>query len=497
MLDFGKVPLPQSEPYPEKLALTKGKRYKALGTCSSTLEGRMAQDSIRRVTLRTIFVVVFGLLLAGNTLGVGARKAPTLRISAWYWLNSVEKQQWEKDFKSAAETGFTDMVLCWGLDSAAVSFQKENTRLALSLCQKYGMRAYLLIWHPSHNSLPRRAEFQQVDNYGNLLFTFDLFNRKWRSTQWKEYLQTVAGAYKDHPGLAGYLFDDTFGPGPIGTFDGDKTKVHGDFVSYSPYDYLQFREWLRSKYKTLPQLEKSWGSEIGSWEKVEPPKEITEKNQPAWNDWCEARSQWYREWGEDTMKFIREVDPSPDHEVYLEDGQYVLGLETVRSKNSYRPVTVKDTLGLQFGVAASAFDAVCGYTAFRWEIPDALAKAVNRTRETLEITRSKAGKRKQIIYTFWVGDLDTDKPLPLKYPDAQQIIAVIQAALDLGIRHLDCYAYRVGDWRADNAEWLARRPGPNVDYVRTKPMPGRYLCDRPDVLRNLAPELHRLRAKYQ
>lgn len=447
--------------------------------------------------LKRVIVVVFALLLAGNALSADAPKAPRLRISAWYWLNSAEKQQWEKDFKSAAEIGFTDMLLCWGLDSAAVSFQQENTRQALSLCQKFGMKAYLLIWHPSHNSLPRRAEFQQVDNKGNLLFTFDLFNRQWRSTQWKEYLQTVARAYKDHPGLAGYLFDDTFGPGPVGSFEGDKTKVHGDMVSYSSYDYGQFRQWLQNKYKTVPQLEKSWGTAVGSWEKVEPPKEITEKNQAAWNDWCEARSQWYQEWGKDTVKFIRELDPSPDHEVYLEDGQYVLGLDKVPSKNSYRPVTVRDTLGLQFGAVASQFDAVCGYTAFRWEIPDALAKAVKRTRETLEVTRSAVGKQKKIIYTFWAGDLDTDKPLPLKYPDAQQIIAVAQAALDLGIRHLDLYAYRVGDWRADNAEWLVRRPGPNLNYVLTKPLSGRYLCDRPDVLKELGVLLPQLKAKYQ
>jgi hypothetical protein len=447
--------------------------------------------------LKRTIVVAFALLLAGNALSVNSYRTPGLRISAWYWLNSAEKRQWEQDFKSCAEAGFTDMVLCWGLDSAAVSFQKENTRQALSLCQKYGMRAYLLMWHPSHNSLPRRPEFQQVDNYGNLLFTFNLFNRQWRSTQWKDYLQTVAGAYKDHPGLAGYLFDDTFGPGPIGSFEGDKTKVRGDFVSYSAYDYEQFRQWLRSKYRTLPRLEESWGIEAGNWEKIEPPQKNTKTNQAAWSDWCEARSQWYQEWGIDTMKFIREADPSPDHEVYLEDGQYVLGLETQRSKSSFRPVTVKDTLGLQFGVAAAPFDAVCGYTAFRWEIPDALAKAVQRTRETLEFTRSKVDKQKKIIYTFWVGDLDTDKPLPLKHPDAQQIMAVTQSALDLGIRHVDYYAYRVGDWRADNAEWEVRRPGPNVDFPLTKPMPGRYLCDRPDLLKALGVQLHQLRARYQ
>jgi len=445
---------------------------------------------------RRLFFAV-SLLLAGIAFGIEARKTPELRISVWYWLNSVEKKQWETDFKLAADAGFTDMVLCWGLDSAAVSFQQENTRWALSLCRKFGMRAYLLMWHPTHNSLPRKAEFQQVDNRGNLLFTFNPFHRQWRSTQWKAYLQSVANAYKDHPGLAGYLFDDTFSPGPIGTFEGEKNKVPGEFVSYSSYDFEQFRQWLRNKYQTLPKLREAWGNDVRSWENIEPPKEITENNQKAWSDWCDARSQWFEEWGADTVKFIREVDRSSDHEIYLEDGQYVLGLEKQQSKNSFRPVTVRDTLGLRFGAVASQFDAVCGYTTFRWEIPDALAKALKTTRETLESTRSMVGKQKKIIYTFWVTDADVNKPLPLKYPDAKQIIAVTRAALDLGIRHVDYYAFRIGDWRADEAEWKARRPGPNVDYVRTKPVPDRYLCDRPDLLKDLGVQLHQLKAKYQ
>lgn len=447
--------------------------------------------------VKKVFLVAVSMLLMGSSVATDASKPGRLRISAWYWLNSIEKNQWEQDFKSAADTGFTDMVLCWGLDSAAVSFQKENTRLALNLCQKFGMRAYLLMWHPSHNSLPRQAEFQQVDNWGNRLFTFNLFHRQWRSTQWKEYLQNVAHAYKDHPALAGYLFDDTFGPGPIGSFGGDKNKIGGDFVSYSSYDLEQFQRWLRKKYGTVSNLEKAWAKKLGNWQWAEPPKEIVPENENAWNDWCSARAEWFREWAEDTAKFIREVDPSSDHEIYLEDVQYVLGLEKRTSKDSFRPVTVRDTVGLQFGAIARYFDAVCGYTYFRWDVADALAKALETTRETLQSTRSQVGKQKKIIYTFWVTDADVNKPLPLKYPDGKQVIAVTQAALDLGIRHVDYYAFRVGDWRADEAEWKVRRPGPKVDYVQTKPVPGRYLCDRPDLLRDLAEELRKLKARYQ
>ena len=41
------------------------------------------------------------------------------------------------------------------------------------------------------------------------------------------------------------------------------------------------------------------------------------------------------------------------------------------------------------------------------------------------------------------------------------------------------------------------RPGSNLKYPLTKPMPGRYLCDRPDLLKELSVQLPQLKAKYQ
>ncbi len=64
-------------------------------------------------------------------------------------------------------------------------------------------------------------------------------------------------------------------------------------------------------------------------------------------------------------------------------------------------------------------------------------------------------------------------------------------------RHVDGYAFRIGDWRADDVEWKARRLGPSVDYVRTRPVPGRYLCDRLNQLKDPAMELRRLKTEYQ
>jgi Beta-galactosidase len=457
----------------------------------------MTKNSIKRILMKLIPVLVISSVLPGNAFGTNSPGSDALRISAWYWLNSIEKEKWEQDFQSAAGAGFTDLILCWGLDSAAVLSQEENTRRALDLCKKHGLGAYLFVWHPTHNSLPRQARFQQVDNRGNRLFTFNLFHQGWRRTQWKTYLQEVAKAYKDHPALAGYLLDDTFQTGPVGSFGGAKSQVAGDFVSYSSYDFDQFRQWLRKKYSTLPKLRSAWASHVRDWESVVPPREITPGNEAAWEDWCDARSEWLREWAGETARFIREVDSSSDHEIYLEDTQQVLGLEQRNSKDSFRPVTVRDTVGLRFGAVARYFDAVCGYTYFRWDTPDALAQALETTKRTLQSTRSQVGGRKKIIYTFWVSDADLNKPLPLRYPDAQQIIAITKAALALGVRHVDYYAFRVGDARVDEGNWEKLRPGSGITYPLTKPLSGRHLCDRPEVLKALAERHRELKVKYR
>ncbi len=411
-----------------------------------------------------------------------------LRISTWYWLNSIEKEKWEQDFELIAKSGFTDLVLCWGLDGAGVATQKANTKFALDLCQKNNLKVYLFVWHPTHNSLPRQAEFQQVDSKGNLLFTFNLFHRKWRATIWKNYLQEVASTYHVHPAFAGYVFDDTFAIGPIGSFGGSEDN-RGDFVSYSAYDKENFREWLKEKYQNLDKLNEVWKEKFEDWQKIEPPRVITEKNTSVWQDWTLARKSWLREWAEETVKFIREIDKNYAHEIYVEDLAQVLGLKGVNSLESFRPITLKDTFGLDFGDVTEPFDAVCGYTFFTWDSPEALDKAIVSTKEVLQATRKQVGNNKKIIHTFWASELDFNKPLPLKYPNAEQIASIAKLAISLGIMHVDYYGFRIGDWRVNEEEWIKLRPGTSEKYPITKPMKDRFLCDRLEVLKALS-EIH-------
>ena len=272
---------------------------------------------------RAAIAVLSAYVLLANS---GPREDP-IRVSAWYWLNSAPRNEWSTDFKNIHRLGFTDVSLCWGLDAAAWRFRVDDTNYALDLAQKSGLGAYLIVWHPTHNSLPRKPRFQQMDAGGNLRFTFDTFNTTWRNTQWKDYLQTVAKLYAPRHAFAGYIFDDTFSMGGIGTIDGPFSRPEQQYISYNDFDVMLFGR--------------------------QPPKSTSDSD---WGAWTSARSQWWADWSRDTVRFIREIDHNLKHEIYVED-----------SSNTIFGSKVRDSIGLNFGRAAEPWDAVGVYAEPAWD----------------------------------------------------------------------------------------------------------------------------------
>ncbi len=380
------------------------------------------------------------MLLLGAQV-VGAESKP-LQISAWYWLNSAPRSEWARDFENMRELGFTDVVLCWGLDAAAWTLRQKDTRYALRACQRAHLGAYLTIWHPEHNSLPRRPEFQQVDVAGHLRFTFDTFNPTWRRTQWKSYLQQVATLYGREPAIAGYLFDDSFEVGSIGSFGGQAGPPAERIISYGEVE------------------QRAFGTEL--------PRKSSE---PAWKKWMEARAGWWEEWARDTLQSIRGIDPNHDHEIYIEDGLWALSPE------------VSNAVGLDFGRMAKQVDAIGAYTMLHWDdSPESGMRAAEETRKALERTRAAVGPDQQIIYTFWVANgSELRDPGPARFPTVKQIRQICEAALQFGIRHLDMYGYRIGDARVSAEEWPRRRPPPQGPYPLTGQYPGKFLFDRKEL----------------
>jgi hypothetical protein len=317
------------------------------------------------------------------------------------------------------------------------------------------MGAYMVIWHPVHNSLERRPEFDQVDPAGEHLFAFDTFNSEWRRTQWKEYLQRVARAYRVEPALAGYVFDDSFGIGPIGNISGKGAAPENRYVSYNAFEEHAFGGRLPRK-----------------------------PGEPRWQDWVETRSKWWEDWARDTVQFIREADPNTRHEIYLEDEAYVLSPR------------LRDTVGLDFGRLARHFDAVGAYTAVSWDMQDGGAKVAQNTRDVLAKTRAMVGPDKKIIYTFWIADpAEERKPGPARFPTVEQIKLIAEAALEAGIRHLDTYGYRIGEYAVKAENWERARPGTGPTYPITGQFPQKFLWDRPQLHEALGAYLRGLNAR--
>lgn len=383
------------------------------------------------------YIPLAAVLLMTTNLFADPPAQPRIRISAWYWLNSAPKDEWKRDFTDMKQMGFTDVLICWGVDISAVKTRKSDTHQALQWAHDAGLGVYLLIWHPNANSLPRKDEFMQVNSDGKQLDSCDVFNPAWRSTQWKDYLTDVIQTYKDEPAITGYAFDDSFGGGNI---------------SYGDYEKKTFGEPLPKK-----------------------------PGDPRWEQWLKTRQGWWDDWARDTVADIRAVDPDPNHVIYIEDN-----ISTI--------ATHLDNMGLDFAGIAKYFDAVGGYAVPHWTAaPDSDAKALQLTDTAINDIRKLGGPDKKIIFTFWSANiLEERKPGPATHPTAAEIQDVCQEALKLNVRFLDMYGYRIGEYRVSKEDRTKVVPPEPAPYQLTGQFPHKFMWDRPKIHEELAKYLHSL-----
>lgn len=396
---------------------------------------------------------VLVLILLIGSLSLSAR-GQRVRISAWYWLNSAPKVAWQGDFVTMKNMGFTDVLLSWGIDVAAVGIRTTDTRKAIEEAHRAGLRSYLVVWQPTGNSLERHPEFMQVDSAGHRLFSFDVFNAKWRRTEWKQYLQRVARTYHNEPGFAGYVFDDSFLQGPVGAFGGPGGT---GIIAYGQYEQEHFGG-------PLPQ----------------------KASDPRWTEWVKAREGWWEDWATDTVAFIRQIDPDRNHQIYLEDP----------AGDALNP-NLRETIGLDFARVAKHFDAVGAYSSFSYtSSSDSGAKAAEETQDIIAKLKKIVGADKATIYTYWVADPAEElQPGMAKYPTAEQIRQISEAALQSGIRHLDMYGFRIGDYRVSQKDLARMTPGNGEIYPLTGQFSRKFLWDRPEIQDELGNYLRSLNSK--
>lgn len=95
----------------------------------------------------------------------------------------------------------------------------------------------------------------------------------------EKFLNALIHRYKDHPAMWAWdLWNEH-------SFPGGQAQ---NMICYCPATQKLFREWLRTKYKTLDNLAKAWHRySFASWENVHPPRNLT--GYPESLDWLEFR----------------------------------------------------------------------------------------------------------------------------------------------------------------------------------------------------------------
>jgi hypothetical protein len=410
---------------------------------------RKLTEALRRTTV----LVLLGTAALAAPPQQPPPGASPLRVSVWYWLNSVPKTRWAADFKAIHSLGFTDVVLVWGLDATAFSLRTSDSHQAIQEAKAAGLGSYLFTWHALHNSLLHRPQFEQVDAAGHTLFAFDAFNQQWRNTQWKTYLQKVAREYSAEPGFAGYIFDNSFAIGHIGAIDGQAPRAEDNYISYGAVEKKMFGR--------------------------QPP---ASPDDPSWNTWTERRKQWWAAWALETKLAIRAVDGNPAHEIVLQDGERTIDPDT------------EARAGLDLSTVVTSFDGMSADWAPAYSDSAADAKLEAGIKEYLQHVRAAVGPNKKLTFSLRLSEDDKENvPGRVSKPTLDQIKRAINAALASGVRQIDVNGYRIGVSHLDGPGWNRYQPGSGPSYPLTGQIAGKFLCDRTELWNGLRVYLRSLK----
>jgi len=355
-------------------------------------------------------------------------------LGVWYWLDAAPAEEWDQDLRDMRALGYDYVVAGWGGRIDRVRERIEVTRRFLELAGRHGLGVYLCVWsgmvmYP-HVGGEAHA---QVDNHGQPRSYYNLWDRAWPGRAYREYVQSIAEAYRGCAGLRGYLFDDTFA-------SHSRAPGAGKYVCYTPGDAERFREYLRGRYHDLSVINLFWrDGNYGGWDALEPPRE---PGQEFWLEWYEARAGWFEEWARETRDFIRERDPRC--ELYLLDGGGIAA--------NLRPL-----FGIDLGRLTRYFDVVMLYampSGFEKPRVD-MAPILSAVDFMVSATRELAPDQR-VAFDLHIYQPFTDEDYTRKSdwpnPTLDQIKAITRQAIASGANMVDHYGYRIGNWRLPDKE---------------------------------------------
>jgi len=203
-----------------------------------------------------IIVTIFSFTDSfGQTKPVFFPKEKLIDVSVYYYPESWDKSQWERDIKNIASFGFEYVHLTdhawYDLEPKEGVYNFGWVDTVINLAAKYGMKTLL----STPTSAPpvwlneNYPEILMIDENGVTMRHGTRQQYSWSSPVFRKYTEKICEAMGKHfgknPNVIGWQIDNE--PSHYGKYD------------YSPAVRTRFIEWLKVKYKDINTLNERWG----------------------------------------------------------------------------------------------------------------------------------------------------------------------------------------------------------------------------------------------
>jgi beta-galactosidase len=307
----------------------------------------------------TLFKRILFVVAAVSVVFCGLVPAadPVFPYGAVYFRKSnPPEQDWERDHRTAAETGmntFRHWFMWSAIEVAPDKFDWRDYDRMMDLAAKNGIKvviAEMLNFAPewAYDQYPH-ALYKGSDDrlaYSTTSASSEtggqpglcLDNEDVKALA-EKFLTALVERYRDHPAMMGY---DVLNEGWY--YGGDAQRM----FCYCNATQQKFREWLKAKYGTLDALKKSWNRySYIDWQSIHPPRDTSGFAESM--DWMEFRlDDHFRlmKWRTDLIRSLDKKNLITAHGV----GKTLIGLPD-HGLNEWRAAPLVQVWGFTFNAA--------------------------------------------------------------------------------------------------------------------------------------------------